>query len=249
MIEVKNLYAGYGKKEVLHGVDLTVQQGSITTILGANGCGKSTLLKAMVGALPVIQGEILISGHEIGSLDKNQWAKQVAYLPQNKHLPDMTVGQLVLHGRFPHLRYPRRYTRKDMSIAAAAMETMNISQWEHTPIVELSGGMRQRVYLAMVLTQQSSVILMDEPTTYLDLGQQLHFVRLAKELIAQGKTLLLVLHDILLALKLSDRIVVMESGSIIASGTPSQIMDSNVLTKLYGIQIGCTDGQYFYHID
>jgi len=249
MIEVKNLYAGYGKKEVLHGVSLTARQGSITTILGANGCGKSTLLKAMVGALPVSWGEILISGHEISGVNKTQWARQVAYLPQNKHLPDMTVGQLVLHGRFPHLHYPRRYTEKDISIAAAAMETMDVSQWEHTPVGELSGGMRQRAYLAMILAQQSPIILMDEPTTYLDLGQQLHFVRLAKELIAQGKTLLLVLHDILLALKLSDRIVVMEDGRVIASGTPAQIMDSSVLTELYGVQIGCTDGQYFYRID
>lgn len=249
MIEVKNLYAGYGKKEVLRGIDLKAAQGSITTILGANGSGKSTLLKTMMGALPVSRGEILLSGREIGDMKPQEVAKLMAYLPQCKNPPDMTAGRLVLHGRFPHLSYPRKYSKNDLEIAAKAMEEMEVSRWEHTPLGELSGGMRQRVYLAMLLAQQSPIILMDEPTTYLDLGQQKKFVHLARSLVGQGKTLLLVLHDILLALKLSDQIVVLDEGSIIASGTSEQMLESRVLHDLYGIDIGCANGQYYFCID
>lgn len=249
MIEVKHVYAGYGKRDVLQGVDLLVKEGTVTTIVGANGSGKSTLLKTMIGALPARRGEIFISGREISTMKQTELAGQTAYLPQNKYPPDMTVGRLVLHGRFPHLSYPRRYTNRDLEIAQKAMEEMDVSDWEHVPVNELSGGMRQRVYLAMILAQQSPVILMDEPTTYLDLGQQLNFVHLTRDLLKQGKTLLLVLHDILLALKLSDQIAVMDGGKIIASGTPQEILDRNILTELYGVRIGSAQGQYYYQID
>ena len=137
-----------------------------------------------------------------------------------------------------------------MQIAACAMQTMEILQWAHLPISELSGGMRQRAYLAMVLAQQSPIIMMDEPTTYLDLGQQIRFMQLLKELTKQGKSLLLVLHDVLLALKLSDQIVVMDQGRIVASGSPQQILDGGILTKLYGVEICSTETnrgkQYYY---
>ena len=238
MIDVKDLFAGYGKEPVLQGVNMSAKAGEITTILGANGSGKSTLLKAVGGMIPTQRGEILIAGDPALSMSRIQRARLMAYLPQSKHTPDITVGRLVLHGRFPHLSYPRIYSEKDIQIAKSVMQAMEIAQWEDTPLSELSGGMRQRVYLAMVLAQQSEIILMDEPTTYLDLGQQIKFLQLLKELAQQGKTLLLVLHDILLALKLSDRICVMDHGKIVAAGSPQEILDCRILTELYGVRIG-----------
>ena len=249
MIEVKGLFAGYGKKPVLQDVDLTVKKGKITTVLGTNGSGKSTLLKVLNGSLPVDQGQIVIGKEPAQTMSRSQRARLMAYLPQGKNVPDITVGRLVLHGRFPHLGYPRRYSDKDMQIASAAMRCMEVEQWEHLPVAALSGGMRQRVYLAMILAQQSPIILMDEPTTYLDLGQQMKFVRLLRELTEQGKTLLLVLHDILLALKVSDQIVVMDKGKVIASGTPEEILERHVLEELYGVYIGSVDGQYYSCVD
>lgn len=245
MVEIKNVFAGYGKKEILHGVSLNAEAGCITTILGANGCGKSTLLKTINGIVPIDRGEVLLSGGSIKHMRPPQIAQMAAYLPQNRATPDITVGRLVLHGRFPYLRYPRRYSPEDHRIACDAMEKLGISSLEHTPLAELSGGTRQKTYLAMALAQRSQIILMDEPTAWLDLGEQVRFAQMLRELKKEKKTVVLVLHDLLLALKLSDKLCVMDQGTILAQGTPEQIFSRHVLSDLYGIKIGKVDGQYY----
>ena len=165
MIEIKNLSAGYGSKTVLGGVNAKFETGKLTSIVGVNGCGKSTLLKSILGILPPSDGEILLDGVPLTEMSRNAIAKRVAYLSQGMAVPDMTVGQLVIHGRFPYLSYPRRYSTADREIAREAMDAVGISELADSPLSSLSGGMRQNAYIAMALAQDTDHILLDEPTT------------------------------------------------------------------------------------
>lgn len=250
MVEVKSLYAGYGKDEILHGVSFTANEGEITTVIGNNGCGKSTLLKVIAGILPVSGGKILINGSSISELTPAERAKQTAYLPQGKNTPDITAGRLVLHGRFPYLSYPRKYKKSDFEIADGAMAKMGILDLANRPMAELSGGTRQKVYIAMALAQCSPVILMDEPTSYLDIGQQMRFFEIVKELKLSGKTVILVLHDLLSALKISGKICVMDSGKILMQDTSGGILKSDIIKKLYGVEVkalSTPEGEQYYY--
>lgn len=253
MIQISSLYSGYRDDEILHGIDLVCETGTVTTLIGRNGCGKTTLLKTLTGIIPLKKGNITIEGADIGSLTKRELAKRIAYLSQGKNVPDITVGRLVLHGRFPYLSYPRKYRKNDFAAALDAMEKMGISHLKDRQMSTLSGGMRQKAYISMALAQQSAVIIMDEPTTYLDAGQQIKFAASAKSLAKSGKTVLLVLHDIPLALKVSDKIAVMNSGRITMCGTPQEILKSGYINDLYDIDIGiaenCLGKQYYYNID
>ena len=251
MLEIRNLSAGYGKAQVLHQVSFTAKPGEITTILGQNGCGKTTLLKAITGGLPLTGGEIFFGNVDISGMKPEELAKKVAYVAQGRMIPETTVGRLVLHGRFPYLRYPRRYSREDREIARQAMAEMGITDLEHRLLGELSGGMRQKAYLAMALAQRTPVILMDEPTTYLDIAQQLKFGDLVGELAAGGKTLVLVLHDLLLALGISQQLVVLDQGSVVAQGTPEEVLESGILNRIYGVGIGFVEtpaGRQYYYV-
>ena len=158
--------------------------------------------------------------------------------------------RMVLHGRFPHLRYPRRYQKEDYRVAQQAMEQMGVDHLAAQPVGRLSGGMRQKVYIAMALAQQAPVILLDEPTTYLDVSQQLKFMELAQGLASQGKAVLLVLHDVIMALKLSRQLAVLRGGEITHVGQPQQLLESGVLTQLCGVDIQWLDTpkgrQYYY---
>ena len=213
MFELRSVTAGYGDHMVLHDVSLRAEQGRITTILGKNGSGKSTLLKAAVGLLPLADGEIVVNDRHITKLSGREAAKMVAYLPQEKTVPSITAGRYVLHGRFPHLGRMQSYSQEDSRIAMEAMEQMGISDLADAPLATLSGGMRQKVYIAMALAKQASVLLMDEPTTYLDIGQQLRLAQLIKRLAERGITVVLVLHDLLYALKISDDIYIMDDAA------------------------------------
>lgn len=250
MVEIQNIFAGYGKSEVLHGVNLFLPAGQVTALIGANGSGKSTLLKALMGFIPLTGGDIRVGGVSIRELSRAELAKKIAYLPQGKTVPDTTAGRMVLHGRFPYLSYPRKYRAQDFAIAENAMEQMGILELEKKPMAELSGGMRQKVYIAMALAQQAPVIVMDEPTTYLDIGQQVKFAQLVGQLSKNGKTLLLVLHDLPLALKISGQIAALFDGRIVCCGSAEEILDSGAVQRLYGVEVKTarTEAgvQYFY---
>ena len=249
MVEIRDLSAGYGKREILRGVSLSMRPGTVTTLLGSNGCGKSTLLKAMLGTADIFGGDILLDGESARQMSATALAQKMAYLPQSKNTPDITVGTLVLHGRFPYLSYPRRYRREDYAFADAALRQMGIEDLAEERLQVLSGGQRQKVYIAMALAQQAGLIMMDEPTTYLDIGQQFRFGRLARELAQQGKTLLLVLHDLPLALQISDTLAVLEEGKLGFVGAPAKIMDSDVLQRVFGVRLAVREEegqrQYF----
>lgn len=247
MLEIKNVTAGYGKQPVLSGVNATFEKGRLTSIIGVNGCGKSTLLKVMLGILPLTDGAVEIDGAELSALKRNEIAQRVAYLSQGKNTPDMTVMQMVLHGRFPYLGYPRRYTSRDREIAFAAMERMGISDLAEKPLYSLSGGMRQNAYIAMALAQDTEYILLDEPTTYLDIAHQLELMQILRELANSGKGIVAVMHDLPLAFDFSDTLAVINKGTLSIQATPSEISESRVVEDIFGVKIRRGQkGNYLY---
>ena len=247
MLELKNISVGYGSKTVLQGTSVSFEKGKLSSIIGANGCGKSTMLKAALGILPLSRGEAFIDGIDIQTMARGEIAKSAAYLAQGKSTPDMTVEQMVLHGRFPYLSYPRRYKDADREIAKEAMMTVGISELAKMPLHELSGGMRQAAYIAMALAQDTDYILLDEPTTYLDISHQLELMRLLKILADSGKGIITVMHDLPLAFDFSDEIAVIHNGSVAIKAAPSDICTASVVKDVFGVQIGKTEQDKFYY--
>lgn len=237
MITLKNVSVGYDEREVLHHINLELSPGKITILVGPNGCGKSTLLKALVGINPHMKGEILVDEKEIQSYKTVDLAKKVAYLSQSKNIPDITVLKMVLHGRFAYLNYPRKYRKEDYEIAHKALQWVGMSGLENEPMQRLSGGMRQKVYIAMALAQDTPVILMDEPTTYLDIYHQLKMMDMAKDLAKEGKTVVMVLHDLSQALRTADELVVLHDGIVQVQGTAQEVYESGKLKDVFGINI------------
>ena len=228
MVEIRNLTAGYGERDVLRDISLSFPPGTVMAILGPNGCGKSTLLKAAAGLLEPKSGAVLA---------EEPRQRNISYLPQSRRLPEMTAGRLVLHGRFPWLDWPRRYRREDYEAAQAAMERMGVAEFADTPLSQLSGGTRQKCYIAMALAQNAPTILLDEPTAGLDIGHQLRLLEQCRALAAEGRAVVLVLHDIPLALQYADRIALMEDGQLKALGTPEEIMSTESLQTTFGVRI------------
>lgn len=251
MLEIRNLTAGYPGKTVLNRVSMSAPEGKVTVILGPNGCGKSTLLKTLCGILPVAAGEVTLDGQNLLGLSQQLLARKVSYLAQNRQVPDITVQRLVLHGRFPYLSYPRRYRREDYDAADAAMAQMGITDLADTPLQKLSGGQRQKVYIAMALAQNTQVVLLDEPTTYLDVAHQLQMMRQARQLSEQGKTVVMVLHDISQAMQIADHVVLMRGGSIVTAGQPQTVFDSGALDRVFGVKLSRvkTEGGWQYYCE
>ena len=247
MLELRSVFAGYGNKTVLMGVDAFFEKGKLTSIIGANGCGKSTLLKTILGILPVSEGEIVIDGNNIRAMSRNDIAKKAAYLAQNRNTPDMTVEQMVLHGRFPYLSYPRRYRETDRKIAREAMETVGILHLADQPLEELSGGMRQTAYIAMALAQGTDYILLDEPAAYLDIPHQLDLMRGLRRLADSGKGIIAVMHDLPLAFDFSDEIAVIHEGAIVAKAAPADLCGESIVEEIFHIRLErMENGQFYY---
>lgn len=237
MIELRNLSAGYGEKPVLTGIDLEFPPGTVTMLLGPNGSGKTTLLKAIVGLARVTGGEIRVDGKT--DLHQKELAQAVAYLPQSRQVPEITVENLVLHGRFPYLSYPRRYRPEDLTLARQAMDRVGIGALAGEMLPRLSGGTRQKAYIAMALAQDTPTILLDEPATYLDISHQLQLMSLCRELADRGKAVVLVMHDLALALEWADRIALLWGGGLLARGSVANVLASGKLEKAFGVKIHC----------
>lgn len=237
MIELRHIAAGYGGRTVLTDVSAAFEKGRLTSVIGVNGCGKSTLLKTALGILPRINGEISIDGQPLGSLSRTEIARKIAYLPQGKNTPDMTVEQMVLHGRFPHLDYPRRYTGQDREIALSAMKQAGVDGLAHKPLHALSGGMRQNAYIAMALAQSTDYILLDEPTTFLDIAHQLELMKTLRELADKGRGIVAVMHDLPMAFTYSDRIVLLHEGTVVGDAAPEQLCRQNAIQPLFGVAV------------
>lgn len=249
MIQVRNLSAGYFGKTIVKDVTLEFVPGEVIVLLGPNGSGKTTLLKAALGLLPTMEGTILYDGVDMKQLKRKQIAQKAALLSQSRNTPSIQALRMVLHGRFPYLSYPRSYSARDKEIAHEAMEITGSSQYENMNVSELSGGQRQGVYLAMALAQDTETVFMDEPTTYLDISHQLQVMQTARNLAKEGKAVVLVLHDLALALSGADRIAVFEEGKMRCCDTPEQIYESGVLNEVFKVEVHSVEtphGRQYY---
>ena len=236
MIELKHVSAGYGGRTVVQDVSLSFPAGKVTVLLGPNGSGKSTLLKAALGLIQPGRGQVFYDGVPLERLNRRQVARKAALLSQNRPEAEIEAERLVLHGRFPYLSYPRQYTQADRRIARESMERTGALEYAHALVSQLSGGQKQSVYLAMLLAQQTQSIFLDEPTAFLDIGHQLELMNWVRELAAEGRAVVLVLHDLPLAMEYADEIALMEKGGLVFWGTPEQLYDSGKIESVFGIR-------------
>lgn len=239
VLQARGLRLAYDKRTVIDDLDLSIHQGSITTLLGANGSGKSTLLKAFGRILTPSDGDVLLDGQPIRKLHGRDVAKRLAILPQNPVAPSgTTVFDLVMRGRNPHQSWARPWSAEDAAVADAAIEATGLTDVADRDVLTLSGGQRQRAWIALVVAQQAPTLLMDEPTTFLDLNHQLEVLRLVRRLNREhGNTILLVLHDISLAARFSDRLVVLSrTGTLLADGSPEEVLTSDLLREAFDLR-------------
>ena len=251
MIELRNLSVGYGSRTILQNIDMEIPDSRVLVLLGPNGCGKSTLLKTILALQPKLSGEIIVNGTALEHLTNRERARQMAYLPQSRTTPNISVRRMVLHGRFPYMSYPRQYGEDDFRAVEQAMELTGTAEYADAMMPQLSGGQQQKVYIAMALAQGTGTILLDEPTTFLDAGSQLDTYRLAKSFAGEGKAVVLVTHDLPLALQYADEIAVLAEGKLCAFGTPETVYGSGVLDRVFGITLKRTeteDGRRYYLI-
>lgn len=248
MIEIKSLNGGYGKKQILFDINETIADGEITSIIGPNGCGKSTLLETAAGLLAPFSGEIAADGINIHKMDPKERAKKISVLSQQKTAGTLTVRALVFHGRFPYLGYPRKYTDEDRNIVEKAMKTAGVIGFADESLSSLSGGQQQKAYIAMLLAQDTDIVFMDEPITFLDINYQLELMEIIKEMKSSGKTVIMIIHDLNLAMSFSDKIIAMKDGRIVRSGTPKEILDGGVFEEIFGIKAKYSReaDQYFF---
>ncbi len=237
-LEAKNLTIKYGKKLALQGVDLDVKTGEIISIIGPNGSGKSTLLKALSRCIRPDDGEVRLNGKDILKLNNKKIAREMAILPQVKNsCSDIEVENLVSYGRYPHLGFGKKLTRKDREIVQWAIEKTGLLGYENRYIDTLSGGERQRAWIAMALAQRPKILLLDEPTTYLDISYQIEVLELIKELnTSLDITVVMVLHDINQAARYSDHIYVLNSGKVYKYGKPKDIIRDELLREIFRIE-------------
>ena len=237
MIAIKDLYSGYGDDDILKGVSLNILNNKLTVIAGPNGCGKSTLLKTISGIIKKTSGSIFIDNVDLSNISPLDRAKRIAYLSQNRSVPDIAVKNLVLHGRFPYLSYPRRYRAEDREAVDMALERMGIEGLRDKMVSELSGGERQKVYIAMELAQGSDYLLLDEPTTFLDISHQFQLLDLAKELCSENKSVVMVLHNLESALSVADSFILLDKGRLLFEGSVDDVYSSKLIDKVFNVEI------------
>lgn len=235
-LRTENLTVCYGTNTVLDGVSLTLPAGKTTALLGPNGCGKSTLLNCFSRLLIPQSGSVFLGDKPINAFSSRQLARRLALLPQHHLAPEgITVQELVSYGRNPWLSLWGRLSVEDNAQVNDAMSQTRIQHLADRRLTALSGGQRQRAFLAMVLAQNTPVVLLDEPTTYLDINHQVELMRLMGELRAQGKTVVAVLHDLNQASRYCDSLVVMANGQVMAQGTPEEVMNPGLLRTVFSV--------------
>ncbi|AYA42356.1 Fe(3+) dicitrate ABC transporter ATP-binding protein FecE [Xenorhabdus nematophila] len=236
-LHIDNLTIGYGNRPVLDALSLVLPPGKITALLGPNGCGKSTLLKCISRQLATKSGTILLKNQPITTFSSRQLSRCIALLPQHHLTPEgITVRELVSYGRSPWLSLWGRLSVEDKMRVEVAMEKTHIVHMAQRRLTDLSGGQRQRAFLAMVLAQDTPVVLLDEPTTYLDINHQVELMRLMGELKTQGKTVVAVLHDLNQASRWCDHLVVLADGKVMAQGTPEVVIQPELLRTVFSVE-------------
>jgi iron complex transport system ATP-binding protein len=234
----RRLVAGYPGRTVIDGLDLDIAPGRVTMIIGANACGKSTLLGVLARLRPPISGAVEIDGMDVAAMPRRRFAQTVGLLPQHPTAPDgVTVAELVSRGRHPHRGVFQRWSAADAAHIDEAMAWTGVSALASRPVGDLSGGQRQRAWIAMALAQDPRILLLDEPTTFLDLTHQLEVLDLLRDLNrTRGTTVVVVLHDLNLAARYADDLVVMRDGRIVAHGTPAEVLTERVVAEAFGLR-------------
>ena len=237
-LEGHGLTLAYDGRVVTEGLDALIPEGSFTVVVGANACGKSTLLRALARLLRPRAGEVVLDGRAIQSIPTKEVARRVGLLPQGVVAPDaITVEDLVARGRYPHQGILRQWSREDEVAVRAAMRSTRVDDLAERPVEELSGGQRQRAWLAMVLAQDTPFVLLDEPTTFLDIAHQVEVLDLCAELHErEGRTLVAVLHDLNHACRYATHLIAMADGRIVAEGDPAEIVDAELVERVFGLR-------------
>lgn len=247
MIALSNVSFHYGSGFGLENISLDLKEGELISIVGPNGAGKSTLLKLAAGQLTPKCGTVSLREKPILKMTAREIAKEIAYLSQAGLKSDLTVEDVVLHGRFPHTTFPHRYGTQDRRIAKNAIEAMGLLPFAARPLSSLSGGEKQKALIAMALCQNSNALLLDEPTAFLDPGQRIALMEKLSPLVKSGKSALCVLHDLPLALRFSSRIAVMCEGKLLSLEPPEETRRSGILTEIFGVELEKSEDGFYYY--
>ncbi|MER5885310.1 ABC transporter ATP-binding protein [Streptomyces sp. NPDC001941] len=235
-LRVQQLTAGYPGRTAVHGVDLTVPSGQVAAIVGPNGCGKSTLLRCVARLHEPTEGRVLAGDADVWRLRQRETAHRIALLPQAPQAPEaVTVAGLVRYGRHPHQGLFRQWSRDDERAVEQALEATGTTALAQRRLDELSGGQRQRCWLAMALAQETPIVLLDEPTSALDIGHAVEVLDLVRDIAAEGRTIVMVVHDLAAAARYADTVVAMRDGRVVAAGPPRSVIDAALVKELYGI--------------
>ncbi|MFD7562450.1 ABC transporter ATP-binding protein [Streptomyces tendae] len=241
-LAARGVTVGYGARSVIDGLDVAIPPGVITTIIGPNGCGKSTLLRTLSRLLRPSGGTVVLDGEDIAALKTREVAKKLGLLPQAPVAPEgLTVSDLVARGRHPHQSWLRQWSSDDADVVRRALAMTGVSDLADRPVDSLSGGQRQRVWISMTLAQGTDLLLLDEPTTYLDLAHAVDVLDLVDDLHESGRTVVMVLHDLNLATRYSDNLVVMREGAILAQGHPRDVVTADLLHEAFGLRAKVID--------
>ena len=236
-ISTKNLNISYGNLDIVKDLNLDIPKGKITTIIGSNGCGKSTILKTIARIIQAKSGDIFVNNINIKEQSPKDLAKVMAVLPQSPQAPSgLTVEELIAYGRFPHQKGFGKMKKEDEDIVTWALKSTGIEEFRERPMEALSGGQRQRAWIAMALAQQTEILILDEPTTYLDLAHQLEILKLLEELNRkQGTTIVMVIHELNNAARFADHMIGVKKGKVVCEGTAHEVMTKENLKELFNI--------------
>ncbi|PZT71741.1 MULTISPECIES: ABC transporter ATP-binding protein [unclassified Streptomyces] len=236
-LSAHDLTLAYEDRTVVEGLDLEIPDGQVTIVVGPNACGKSTLLRALGRLLKPKRGSVLLDGRELAGLPAKQIAQTIGVLPQTPTPPDgITVADLVARGRQPHQKWWQQWSEADEQAVGDALERTNTASLADRPVDELSGGQRQRVWIAMALAQDTELLLLDEPTTYLDIAHQVEVLDLVRRLnLERGRTVVAVLHDLNQAVRYADHLVAMKNGRIVAQGAPDEVVTTEMVQEVFGL--------------
>ncbi|MEX3624860.1 ABC transporter ATP-binding protein [Viridibacillus arvi] len=246
-IETKSLTLGYGDSVIIKDLNIAIPKGEITVLIGGNGCGKSTLLRSIARLLKPTHGTVLLEAEDVFKLSTKQVAKKLSILPQSPTAPEgLTVLQLVKQGRYPYQSWRKQWTKEDEEIVLNALEATGVAELKDKPVDELSGGQRQRAWIAMTLAQDTDIILLDEPTTYLDLTHQIEILDLLYELnIQENRTIIMVLHDINLACRYAHHIITVANQTVYKKGKPEDIINETLIKDVFDLDCEITADPIF----
>lgn len=237
-LTARDLTLAYDDRTVVHDLDLAVPDGRVTVIVGPNACGKSTTLRALGRLLKPRRGAVLLDGAELAKIPTKKIARAIGLLPQSPAAPEaITVADLVSRGRQPHQSWWQQWSDEDERAVTDAMRRTDVTALADRPVDELSGGQRQRVWIAMALAQETDLLLLDEPTTFLDIAHQVEVLDLVRRLNHdQGRTVVIVLHDLNQAARYADHLVVMKEGHVVAEGPPSEVVTAALVREVFGLE-------------